>query len=101
MAISVDPPEQARRLARNLGLNFPILSDSHGDLIRSLDLLHEGGGPDGRDIPVPAHFLVDRNGKVLWHFRSKMAQDRPDPRDIVDRIANTAFTAGGSPNHSP
>jgi len=101
MAVSVDPPEQAKQLVRKLDLKFPILCDTKRELIRTLGLAHEGGCPDELDVPVPAHFLLDRSGKVLWRYRSKMVQDRPDPRDIVDVIEHAAFGTRDSLNHAP
>lgn len=66
MAISVDPPEVSRNLAAKAGYTFPILSDPSAETIKRYDLLHKGGGPEGRDISRPAEFLVDSSGTVRW-----------------------------------
>ena len=66
VAISVDSPEESRKLAEKAGFTFDILSDSNVGVIRSYDLVHAGAGEHGRDISRPAEFLVDSSGVVRW-----------------------------------
>lgn len=66
MAISVDPPEVSRDLARKTGYTFTLLSDPDTGTIRRYRILHPGGGPQGHDIARPAEFLVDQTGTVRW-----------------------------------
>ena len=66
VAISVDSPEENRRLAQQAGYTFPILSDSSLEAIRRFDIVHAGAGENGRDIARPAEFLIDSTGVVRW-----------------------------------
>ncbi len=66
VAVSVDPPEVSREFASKAGLTFTLLSDPSAGTIRTYNLLHTGGGPDGHDISRPAEFLVDSSGTVRW-----------------------------------
>jgi len=66
VAISVDRPDQSRRLASKAGYTFPLLSDPAAETIRRYDLLHKGGGVEGADVSRPAEFLVDSSGVVRW-----------------------------------
>jgi peroxiredoxin len=66
VAISVDTPEQSRKLASKTGYTFPMLSDPTAETIRRYDLLHKGGGVEGADVSRPAEFLVDSSGTVRW-----------------------------------
>jgi len=66
VAISVDPPDVSRDLARKAGYTFPLLSDPKAEVIGRYHLLHKGGGPGERDISRPAEFLVDSGGTVRW-----------------------------------
>jgi peroxiredoxin len=66
VAISVDAPEVSRDLSEKAGYSFTILSDPKAEVIRRYDLLHVGGGPEGRDIARPAEFLVDSSRVVRW-----------------------------------
>jgi len=66
VAISVDSPEESRKLAEKAGFTFDILSDPNLGVIRSYDLVHARAGEHGRDISRPAEFLVDSSGTVRW-----------------------------------
>ena len=66
VAISVDTPEQSRDLSRKAGYTFTVLSDPKMEAIRSYDLVHHGGGPEGQDISRPAELLVDSSRTVRW-----------------------------------
>ena len=66
IAISVDPPEVSRDLAKKAGYTFPILSDPDAAVIRRFHILHPAAGPDEHDIARPAEFLVDSSKTVRW-----------------------------------
>ena len=66
VAISVDPPEVSRNLAKKSGYTFQILSDPDAAVIRRYHILHPAGGPDEHDIARPAEFLVDSSKTVRW-----------------------------------
>jgi len=85
VAVSVDPPEDSRRVVQRNRLAFPILCDESRDVIRAYGLLHENGGPTG-DVAIPAHVLIDRSGRIVWKQVSSRIQDRPDPRLVVEKI---------------
>ena len=60
-AISVDPPDASARLARELELGYPLLSDA--DLHVAIDY---GVAMQGEDIAVPAVFIVLPDRRVFW-----------------------------------
>ena len=66
VAISVDSPEESRKLMQSRGLHYPILSDPKAEVIRQYGVLHLKGGEDGQDIARPAEFLLDSKGKIVW-----------------------------------
>ena len=67
IAVSPDSEAENMKVAKNLGLDFPILSDSELTLTKALGLVHAQGGmpPDRKDIPRPAIFIVQQ-GTVRW-----------------------------------
>ena len=80
-AVSVDPPEQSRRVMEKHHLAFPILSDESREVIRAYGLVHAHGSPDGKDIAVPAHLLIDGSGNIVWrHLPSASRTARPPPK---------------------
>jgi len=85
-AISVDPPEKSREVVERNALPFAILSDADRRTIRAYGLLHASGAPGGGDIALPAHLLVDRDGRIVFRHVARSVQDRPDPEEVRKQI---------------
>lgn len=80
VAISVDPPEDSRKLCQSRGYTFPFLSDPQAAAIRAYGVLHPHAGEDGHDIARPAEFLVDAGGIIRWENLTEnlLARLRPE-----------------------
>ena len=87
LAIAVDPPRRARRVVETSRLAFPILCDTEREAIRKYGVVHKGGGPRNSDIALPAHFLIDTDGRIAWQHIARRNQDRPAPRDVLEHLA--------------
>lgn len=85
-AICTDAPSDSKRVVDKYKLNFSILADDKGEVIRQYGLLHAGGSPKGGDIAVPAHVLIDQSGRIAWRRKSEKIQDRPDPAEVKSAI---------------
>ena len=85
VAISVDSPQESRDLMQKAGYTFTFLSDPNAELIGRYDLLHKGGGENGRDIARPAEFLVDRTGTVRWVNLTENYFVRARPETILEQ----------------
>lgn len=90
-AVVVDPVETNAALARDAGLEFPILSDPDLRLVDAYGLRHREAH-DGRDIALSASILVDGAGVVRWASVSKNVRLRPPPDEVVARIDALART---------
>lgn len=92
-ALSVDGPEESRAVVERYRLPFPILCDTKREVLQAYSLVHEGGGPGGSDVAVPAHLLIDREGHVVWRHVAKRVQDRPDPKaeavEVREKLARS------------
>lgn len=84
MAISVDPPERSRELARKAGYTFPVLSDPKAEAIERYDLVHAQAGIDGQDMARPAEFLLDRSGTVRWVNLTENYWVRARPEQVIE-----------------
>ena len=61
IAISVDPVETSRELAKKLSLTFPLLSDP------SLTAVRAWGVEDKENaISWPSMFVIAPSGKIVW-----------------------------------
>lgn len=85
-AVSVDSPEESRKLANAKGYTFPILSDPKADAIRRYGLLHAAGGEDGRDIARPAEILVDATGVIKWEYLTDDIRIRARPEAVLETV---------------
>ena len=86
LAVSVDPPEKAKLTAQEIGVDIPILCDIGRSVTKTYGLLHEGGGPDGSDIPIPTNILIDPSGRIVWKRSARRIQDRPDPASVLTQV---------------
>lgn len=59
LGISIDHPEDARRLADDLGLAFPILSDPRMGVIRAYRMKGEG-----MDMADMGYVVIDPQGRI-------------------------------------
>ena len=89
LAISVDPPNRAAQVVEKNHLPFPVLCDESREVTRAFGVVHEHGGPASKDVPLPAMFLLGTDGVVRWQRVATMAQDRPDPNEVLKIIDTT------------
>ena len=71
IAISADTPDDNREFATKLGAAFPMLSDEKLTAIQHFGVLEAD-----HDIAVPACFILDENGEVVWQKIGDSIQDR-------------------------
>ncbi len=84
VAISVDSPEDSRKLSEQAGYTFPFLSDPKAEVIRRYDLVHSGAGFEGQDVARPAEFLLDATGMVRWINLTENYWVRARPEQILE-----------------
>ncbi len=72
---------------------FPLLADPECKVIKAYGLLHAGGGHKGQDSAVPAHVLIDREGRITWRSVSARIQDRPDPESVLSAVRGLVATS--------
>jgi len=84
IAISVDSPEESRKLTEQSGYTFTFLSDANVEVIRRYDLVHAGAGENGKDISRPAEFLIDSSGTVRWINLTENYTVRARPEQILE-----------------
>jgi peroxiredoxin len=87
VAISIDTPEESRKLAQSQGYTFPILSDRNAEVIRRYDLVHAKAGINGEDIARPAEFLIDSTGTAVWINLTENYWIRARPEQVLE-VAN-------------
>jgi len=85
VGISVDSPEESRKLCQERGYTFPVLSDPKAEIIRQYGVLHPKGKGD-QDIARPAEFVVDASGRIRWENLTDDIRVRARPEAVLSAI---------------
>ena len=66
IGISADSPSQLHALRRQLGLRFPLLSDSDYEIAPQYGVYESEDGEGPPRHAEPALFIIDTNGNIAW-----------------------------------
>lgn len=101
VAISPNVPDESLSLAEKLGLTFPVLSDAENAVAKQFNLVYvmeqglvefyegidrrinEMNGSDKWELPVPATYVIDRDGVIRYDFVDLNHRVRAEPADVV------------------
>lgn len=84
-AISVDSPEDSKKVVEANNLGFPILSDPDLKAIDAFGLRHEGAGM-GKDVARPAVIIIDKEGKIAWKSLTDNWRVRVRPETVLEQL---------------
>jgi peroxiredoxin len=108
VAISPQSVKQSFFMRDQHKLRFPLLSDATNKVARQFRLAYRVpdeqrtvyqrafvnlpfvNGDDSWGLPIPATYIIDRDGIVLFAAASEDYTERPEPEDIVRVLANTS-----------
>ncbi len=101
VAISPQTVKQSYFMHHQHKLRFPLLSDAGNKLARQFGLTYRvpaaqeavyrrafvnlpfTNGDDSWELPIPATFIVHRDGKILYASTNEDYTERPEPGDIL------------------
>jgi peroxiredoxin len=105
VAISPQTTNQSSFMADQHKLMFPLLSDSGNKVARSFGLAYrvaEGqqavyrrafvnlpfvNGDDSWELPIPASFVIERDGSILYASADPDYTQRPEPSQLLQAIS--------------
>ena len=108
VAISPQTVQQSFFMADQHKLQFPLLSDAHNKVAWQFGLAYLVpeyqqsiyrrafinlpfiNGDDSWELPIPATYIVDRNGIIRYASANANYTERPEPTDILDSIMKLA-----------
>ena len=91
LALSPDDAEGGRKMAERVTKEagappgFPLLADSDFRVINRYGIYNPEGF-QGRKVPHPAVYVMDRSGKVVWKFLDTNARNRAENEDILKTL---------------
>jgi peroxiredoxin len=104
VCISPMLPDGTQYLATKRSLNFPVCSDVGNVLARKFKITFEilpefrdtmcrwgedipkHNGDDTWEVPLPATYIIDMDGRLVWSFLDNDPGVRADPEDILEAI---------------
>ena len=104
LAISPQTEKQAYFMHDQHKLAFPLLVDAHNDIARQFGLVYrvpetqQGiyrrtfvnlpfvNGDDRWELPIPATYLIDRDGTILFASANEDYTERPEPPEILAQL---------------
>ena len=86
LAVSPDAPEGLTKAARRAGATFPLLGDPG---LKAASAFGLSFGAPGRQLPVPAVYVVDRDGAGHFQYVNPNYVVRLDP-DVLLAAARAA-----------
>ncbi len=90
VAVTLDPPDQARATAKELDLPFPLVS------VDAATFQRWGLRPPGQSMPRPGDFVLDAAGRVRWSRVGADAADRPSDVALL-AVLDSLRAAGALP----
>jgi len=106
VAISPQTVKQSFFMHDQHRLRFPLLSDVHNDVARQFKLTYRvpsaqealyrrtfvnlpfTNGDESWELPIPATYILDRDGTVLYASANEDYTERPEPAEIVRVLQN-------------
>jgi len=106
VAISPQTVQQSFFMADQHGLEFPLLSDSGNRVARQFGIVYRvpeeqqaiyrrafinlpfANGDDSWQLPIPAMYILDRDGTVLFACADADYTGRPEPAEVLTNLAS-------------
>ena len=108
VAISPQAEKQAFFMRDQHQLTFPMLVDAHNDVARQFGLVYRVpdeqqalyrstfvnlpfvNGDDSWELPIPASYVIDRDGAILFASANEDYTERPEPLEILRVLERAA-----------
>ncbi len=81
--------DAGNKVARQFGLAYRIPEEQKAVYQRAFVNLPFVNGDDSWELPIPATYIVDRDGTVLYASANEDYTERPEPQDIVRFLSAT------------
>jgi peroxiredoxin len=79
--------DAGNQVARQFGLVYRVPDDQQAIYRRSFVNLPLANGDNSWELPVPATFIIERDGSILSAFADEDYTDRPEPREILRQLS--------------
>jgi peroxiredoxin len=106
VAVSPQTVQQSFFMVDQHKLRFPLLSDANNQVAQQFGLAYRvpdyqqiiyrraminlpfASGDDSWQLPIPATYMLDRSGTILYASANPDYTERPEPAEILQRLAS-------------
>jgi peroxiredoxin len=81
--------DAGNKVARQFGLTYRVPDEQRAIYQRAFVNLPFVNGDESWELPIPATYIVDRDGTVLYASADEDYTERPEPEDIVRVLATS------------
>jgi peroxiredoxin len=81
--------DSENKVARQFGLTYRVPDEQKTVYNRAFVNLPFVNGNDSWELPIPATYIIDRDGSVLYASANEDYTERPEPEDIVGFLSAT------------
>jgi len=81
--------DSGNEVARQFGLTYRVNQEQQGVYRRAFVNLPFANGDERWELPIPATFILDRDGTVLYASANEDYSERPEPGDILRALNST------------
>jgi peroxiredoxin len=82
--------DAANRLARQFGLTYRVPAPQEAVYRRAFVNLPFTNGDDSWELPIPATYILDDDGTILYASANEDYTERPEPAAILDFLKSRA-----------
>jgi peroxiredoxin len=80
--------DAGNKVARQFGVTYRIPDEQRAVYQRAFVNLPFVNGDDSWELPIPATYIIDRDGTVLYAWANEDYSERPEPAEIVDFLTH-------------
>ena len=78
--------DEGNKVARQFGLTYRVSAEQEAVYRRAFVNLPFTNGDDSWELPIPATFIVDHDGSILFASANEDYTDRPEPSEVMPLI---------------
>ena len=82
--------DAGNELARQFGLTYRIPAPQEGIYRRAFVNLPLANGDDSWVLPIPATYILDRDGMILYASANEDYADRPEPVELLNSLSTSS-----------
>jgi peroxiredoxin len=79
--------DAGNKVAREFGLTYRVSDEQRAVYQRAFVNLPFVNGDQSWELPIPAAYIIDRDGTVLYASANEDYTERPEPEDIIEFLA--------------